>query len=492
MKSRAKNLIFIGAFVVCLGIVFLVLLLTQPKTETDNPDDKAEVIMVVSNERDNIASMKIKNDSGEYTISQDAKGFSINELAGLRQNNTVLNAAGNCAASIKAQALAEENAQDLEKYGLGADNPEASCTVTLKDGSQYTVLYGITAPDGNSVYVRLSDSSDVYVALSSLSRYFYNSKEDYLSLIVKDALANDNVAPTIDLLVVKRKDLDYDIVFEDDTKNYAVDEVSMASSQVMISPVYAYLDITNSNEIIYGLWGLTAAEAVKPFPTEEDFKEYGLDDPFCTVTLYAELQTYELTIGDIASYVVDENGNQTDQPAYYYGYYEGNNIIYRFAADKVKWASFMPVDVLSSMMTSNYIYALDYIDISLNNGEELSYYFDITGDVDEGSLSVTLDGKEADVQSFKLLYQFMLKCPIDSLCLEAPAEDAKQLCFIEYARADGGKDTLEFIDGGANRVIIKLNGTTSFSQPKSYLDVLCSNLKLFASGADGEQLQMIW
>ena len=173
---------------------------------------------------------------------------------------------------------------------------EASCTVTLKDGTSYTVLYGITAPDGNSVYVRLADSKDVYVVLSNSSRYFYNSKESFISLIVKEEITSDNTAPTIDLLKVERKDLDYDIVFEDDTKNYAIDEVSMASSQVMISPVYAYLDITNSNDIIYGLWGLTAASAVKPFPTEADFEEYGLADPFCTVTLFAELQTYTFKI----------------------------------------------------------------------------------------------------------------------------------------------------------------------------------------------------
>ena len=61
------------------------------------------------------------------------------------------------------------------------------------------------------------------------------------------------------------------------------------------------------------------------------------------------------------------------------------------------------------------------------------------------------------------------------------------MCLTE---AEG--DVVEYYDGGANTVIIKLNGTTSFSQPKSYLDVLESNLALFASGASGEELQMIW
>ena len=86
----------------------------------------------------------------------------------------------------------------------------------------------------------------------------------------------------------------------------------------------------------------------------------------------------------------------------------------------------------------------------------------------------------------------MLKCPIDALCLEEPASDAKLLATIEFARASGGGDTLEFYDAGNNRVIIKLNGTTSFSQPRSYLNVLESNLALFASGAPADELQEVW
>ena len=86
----------------------------------------------------------------------------------------------------------------------------------------------------------------------------------------------------------------------------------------------------------------------------------------------------------------------------------------------------------------------------------------------------------------------MLKCPIYSLCLEDPAEDAKLLARIDYRRVDGGGDVLEFYDDTTNRVIIKLNGTTSFSQPKSYLDVLHQNIKIFANGGTGDDLQKVW
>ena len=167
-------------------------------------------------------------------------------------------------------------------------------------------------------------------------------------------------------------------------------------------------------------------------------------------------------------------------------------MIFLFSSESVPWATFQPIDILSSLVTSNYVMRLDYIDVQLHNTEDINYYFDVTGDLDAGELSVTLDGEPKDTEDFKLMYQFMLKCPIDDICLEDPPADAKLLARIEYVLDGGGGDVVEYYDGGANTVIIKLNGTTSFSQPKSYLDVLESNLALFASGASGEELQMIW
>ena len=300
MSKSAKNLLVIGIFVLSMALVLLLLVLTAPKEE----DDVVVVdntMALVSYERDNIDFFKITNESGEYTVRQTVKSWTVDELDGLDLSTTVLAAAGNCITSVTGQQLVEENATDLAKYGLSEDDFVSRVDVTLKDGTTYTVYYGIETPDGNHLYARMSDSSDVYTVLATASRYFTYIKEDYVSVVILPELTVNNVAPTIDLLTITRKDLDYDIIFEDDTKNYAVDDISMASSQVMISPVYAYLDITNSNDIIYGLWGLSAVQAEVAFPTEEDMAEYGLDDPFCSVVLNAELQDYILYIGEVAA-----------------------------------------------------------------------------------------------------------------------------------------------------------------------------------------------
>ncbi len=493
MSKNIKTLVYIGIFVACMALVLGILLLSEADFSKDPVDDTETAINLVEGERDSLLSILVENKSGNFTVSKGPKSFTVNELKDLAQNTTVLNAVGNCISTVTAVDTVEENATDLAKYGLAENEYEAKVTVTKIDGTNYTVYFGKNTPDGENVYVRMGDSNDVYTTKSTTASYFFYDKTEFVSLIIMEELTQANTAPTIDYMTVTRKDWDYDVKFEDDTKNYSADEISMASSQVMISPVYAYLDITHSNDVIYGLWGLQAEAATVPFPTEEDFAEYGLDDPYCTVKLDAELNTYELILGDAAGYYYDEDGNVSDEVSHYYGYFNGIDCIFVFSVDELPWATFMPIDILSSLMTSNYILNLDYIDIKLDNKEKVDYYFDLNDDEDETEVDGTLNRLNAiNGEDFKVLYQFMLKCPIDTLCLVDPAEDAKLLCTIDYRRIDGGGDILEFYDDGNNRVTIKLNGTTSFSQPKSYLNVLEQNLAIFANGGTADDLQEVW
>lgn len=491
MTKRVKNLLIIGAFIASMAVVLLLLVLTQPKADVDDEVSDSTTIEVLSYNRDDIATMTVKNSKGEFTVRNAVAGFTIDDYAEFTQNSTTMGAMGRCVTQINARALVEENAQDLAKYGLSADAPEAQCEVTLKDGTNYTVYFGINAPDGSTRYFRLADSNDVYTVLLNSSSYFYYDSTDFISLVVTDELTNNNTAPTIDWMTVTRKDLDYDIRFEDDTKNYAVDEVSMASSQVMISPVYAYLDISNSNAIIYGMWGLTASDVICVHPTEEDLEKYGLADPFCTVNIDAELQNYHLDIGNVASYQLDNNGEPTSTPAEYYCIYRGIDIIYTFASSEVPWASFMPIDIISSMMTGNLIYNLDYIDIDYYADTAASYHFDIVGDEDAATVDVKLNGAEYVGDDFKELYKFILWCPNDDICLDDPG-DAPLIARMELHCTDGDRDIVEFYDTGANRVTVKLNGVTSYSQPISYLNVLQQNIEKFMSGASGDELQTVW
>lgn len=494
MSKRVKNLLVIGLFILSMAIVLVILIATQPKKPEETPTDLNVTIPVVTYRRDDTASFTIKNETGEFTIKNGVSGFSIPDFAGLRQNSTTMGAAAKCVAELTAQALVEENAQDLEKYGLSAEAPAASCDVVMKDGTAYTLYFGIDSPDGTTRYVRKADSNDVYTTLLTSSGYMFYSKEDFLSLVVTEELKNNNTVPTLDHMTVTRKDFDYVVEFIDDSKKYSSEEVSMASAQVMISPVYAYLDITNSNAIMYGLWGLTASRAVAAHPDEETFKTYGIDDPFCEVNLDAELQNYNLKIGNVCEYELDDNGNPTSTPYSYYCYFNQVDILFVLPVSEIPWVNFRPIDILTSGTTGNYIYSLDYIDFdfSLPGEEPVSYHNEMTCDLENKTfIEATIDGTVIEEMDYKQFYQFILKNPIDDLCFDEP-DEASKVAKIDIVRQDGGSDVLEFYDVGNGRVTVKLNGVTSFSQPISYLKVLKQNIQTLISGGTKDDLVEVW
>ena len=73
--------------------VALLLIFTQPGNEDEDEESQTTVdttIALFDGRSEDVASINVKNESGEFTISQDAKGFHIDELDGLDQNETTL------------------------------------------------------------------------------------------------------------------------------------------------------------------------------------------------------------------------------------------------------------------------------------------------------------------------------------------------------------------------------------------------------------------
>ena len=162
MSKNVKTLLYIGIFVACMALVLGILVLTDREpAEDENNEVVTDVSYLVEGSREQLESILIENKINTFTVGRNAKGLVIKELEGLDQNSTLLNAVGNCIASITTAQLVEENAADLAKYGLAEDDYEAKVTVTKYGNTQYVVYFGDTTPDGDTVYVRLADSKAV-------------------------------------------------------------------------------------------------------------------------------------------------------------------------------------------------------------------------------------------------------------------------------------------------------------------------------------------
>ena len=438
-----------------------------------------ESLSVLSGKKEDVRSVSVKNSKGSFTLDNPLSGkanLTIDKLSGINQNETLVKSMLENSANLEAEKLVEENAEDMGKYGL--KKPCAQFTVKYADDTEKTVLIGDESVDGNSRYLKVSDEKKVYLVKNSKVTYY---TDDYTSFVSNSIFPQQDQNQEYGRLTISRTDLKYDMVFEDDpTSNTA-----MASSQVMTSPVFAYLDVNISTDITHGMWGLTASgcEAVKP--DEKTLKKYGLDKPVCTVNFKGDDYNYTLNVGN--PIYGAESGSTTVGEKEIYGYYctvsgnSGTDCIYRIALGNLPWVTVKADEIKSDVIIARFLADLD--SITLSGEKNFRFSLESTGTSEENAdtKSVTLDGKELDVENFKTFYQGMIACPSIELCFDEPKAENKYLT-VELHAKNGEKQILEFYKDTSRRTIMKNNGKTSYRIENTWVQTLMDNAQKVVDG----------
>lgn len=502
MNSKIKSIIICAVVIVCLGVTLLVLNLTGKNDDSSSDisssiaDSKSTIPLMngIADNLDNtyVKSVEITNEKDSFTISQiksKTAEWEIKELKEIEQSNIVYSGLASGIASLSATDIVEENAGDLSKYGL--KNPKTKFTVEFSDdkNTKKTYLIGDISPKESDYYICEDGQSKVYTIDSGSLAYFFYTKEDFISLTLLDKPASDDDYPDFIKETISVKSLGYDMVIT--TPKESLDY--MPSAQVMTEPVFAYLDVTNSASITHGMWGLSASAAVAAHPDKNDFKKYGISDPMTKVTLETGDGTYTLSIGN-PIYAKDSDGKETSAVEYYYTYLDGvsgKDVIFKVSTASLPWAGVNPSDFISGLMTYNA--ATDLKSVVVDDGKEktefkLKSVVDPDAEADEDGQkqmmlsSVTLNGKNLDVEVWKGWYQYLLQCPTTEVYFKEP--ENKCYLTVSINRNDGGKDVLKFFKDTNRRTIVKLNGKTSYRIESSYVNKLVSNMKLAVEGKE--------
>ncbi len=500
MNSKVKSIIICAVVIICLGVTLLVLTLTGNKDDSSSDisssvSDSEKTIPLTNDIAENldktyVKTVEVKNEKDSFTVNQiknKTDEWEIKPLHGIEQSSVAYSGMASVITSLSATDIAEENAEDLSKYGL--EKASAQFTVTFSDdnNTKRTYLIGDIAPNGDDYYVCEKGKNTVYTVASGELSYFFYTKEDFIALTMLDKPASDDDYPDFIRETITSESLDYDMVIEtpDDTLS------SMPSAQVMTEPVYAYLDATNSAEITHGIWGLTATSAVAAKPDKKDFKKYGLLNPITKVKLETSDGTYTLYIGDPV-YAKDSQGKETTTVESYYTYLDGvsgKDVIFKVSAESLPWVGAEPPDFISSLMTYNA--ATDLKSVVVDDGKKKTVFklkaaIDPDAQVVEGEdpemklTSVKLNGKELNIDVWKSWYQVLLQCPTTEVYFEEP----KTECYLTVSinRNDGGGDVLKFYKDTNRRTIVKLNGKTSYRIKASYVNKLVSDMQRSIEG----------
>ncbi len=493
MNGKLQGIIVCGVVAACLGGVMLFLNSTNGGTDTESSSksgisapNKDESVVILERSSNDITAVKVVNEYGVFTLEKPESGksnWTIGELGNVNQNATAESSMVSNLDNFEAKKLVEKDVEDMSKYGL--DEPTAEFVVSYSDGTDVTVHVGSVSPGNERYsYVSLDDEKTVYMVMGTKLSYYTDPVTEYASLTLL-AKPSDEDWPDYGKETVSRKDLDYDMTFENNPN-----EVEGLSGQVLTEPIFAYLNITNSSAATHGIWGLTAQSCEVLAPTDEDFKEYGLDDPFAEVRLSGDGYDYTLKIGDPVYQTVGDSSETTDTVTAYYCYFTGVNgvdCIYLVSADSLPWATVKAEDVITSLMTSNYLVDLSDIEV-VYNGEKTVYEVESNGtsaDTNEdGSTAevtkVVCGGKELDIDNFKSFYQYLMGCPTNEIYFEEP--EGESYMTITLNRKDGGKDVMEMYKDSSRRSVVKLNGKPSFRIQSGWTDSFVSNMEKLAKG----------
>ena len=497
MNKKIRNLI-IGIIVLVLLIGALLLLMFLPQNETTEESSEtvsveSTSVQLYSQETDSLDSIVIENESGTITLYREADDvFTVDGLDGIDLNSNVSNVFSYFA-SVSATQLVEEDPADLEKYGLEA--PRATVTVINQDGTENVLLMGNTLPTGSGCYAMVNDDPAVYALGTSLSTY-----ADYkLTDLVDKTVISTWTAPEVEegetapseaeirsmsitggSLAEDLGDIPFTFVMDDYDEDMESFGLS-GSTWLITSPVSASLSSTNSSTIIEACSnGLTADSVEAVFPTEEQLTSYGFDEPYATVEFDRDGEDFRIVIGNS-----DDNGNR-------YVMADGKDIIFVCAESNLPWISIDLDMMISSLIYLPYIDEVSQVDLMIN-GKTYSFIMELgePEEPEEGEEAedpelekVYYNGELLNLDNYRLMYQYFLSAPAESINLEEVSGDLVCTITYHYHKDPDRTDTIEIYQISDRRIALGLNGSIDFTARSAYLTRMEQNIEKLLNGEE--------
>lgn len=482
MKKNIKLIIICAVVVVLLAGVLVFLKLTAPENEEEEKEEEVTSQLLYDKDPLTLALLTITNEYGTYELTRFGEGekafWGVIEYANLPVDGAVISKLVEKASTMTSQRVVVEDPEDISIYGL--DDPSAEVTAEFTDsaGTVRKLIIGNSTPDERQRYFMVDDDPTVYTALNSAVSCFLSDKHDVIARTIYTAKQPENESDTtnytrINKITVKRPDIDYDFVIEYDVRLDNPDIMTGNSSEyVVTSPIYRDLNPDKANSVTTSIFGLKASDLAILNPEENDFEALGLNDPSAVKILF-EINggdTIDITVGND---YIDEDGKKAGR----FVYVDGIDIIYIFTEETLPWLTVKPMDIVTTMITSNYVYDLDSFDIVTDNK---NMHFTFEGN-DAKTFKVWLGGNEVNADKFKTLYQFILRAPSDELYFEET--DAEPAVTVTI-KTGSGQDVIEFIPDQNRKAIIRLNGKSAYKCASAYVDRLVKNLELYENGQD--------
>lgn len=486
MNKITKKAVISAAALLVLGAVLAVLLIFFPENAEDSPSsENVPTVSVTDKKRENVKSVAVENKSGSFLFTRAEKTVDSNteffwtsgEMLGVKQDETLVNALVGGLASLSRQPLVEENADNLEKYGL--ENPLATVNVTFDDGTAVKLYFGVSNPLNTAYYFRTDDNNVMTADKETVSGVFADIR-DFAELTLTESLSDT----TVEKVLIERKDFETPVEIRYMSEILQDDDFVSATQNThkFVSPFTAEVDESAGSAVYNDLCSLTMSRCAYLEKSAENLEKCGLTDPYAVVSFTLGTNEYRLTIGG----EVKQNNGQTTVTTGYYAALDKAEGIFELAKDEAVWRTFSPEKLISKRPLSPYIYYVTKIYVKT---EDKEYEFDIDGE----NKKFFYDGNELDTELFRSWYQQLIGSYGEEYYTEevsgSPVFSVKFFYTEEYAEKYGcTENTVEFYRLDERKSAAVLDGKPIFKVSAIYAQRLTENVLRLINGEDIKNL----
>ncbi|HBM80388.1 MAG TPA: hypothetical protein DD426_06060 [Clostridiaceae bacterium] len=395
MKKR--NLIILLVLLAVLAASYIYISKRPSKTKDQGSDTQAVKLLELDSKK--IVKINIKNKDGILELEKKNDKWALTSEGGINIDQNIVDTIVSTFSALNADKIVSSNPGNLGEYGLSSPS---SATAILEDGSEKVVYVGDKTPDGNNYYGMVKGDPKVYLLSSADGQHLMYTVADIRN---KDILTKID-SEKLNYIKIVRNNKTIELKKNDEK---AQTGQAQLDSGWNITQPYSRVYGTDSEKlspVLDALGKLTVSDVVED--KASDLGKYGLDKPSMEIMQKDDKNTLDIYFGKD----VDDS--------YIYFSVKGLDGVYKMSKSNLDALNIKPFDVTAKFA---YIVSIDDVDkITIESGGKTDTAVltrttkkaEKSGDKDEVVTTYTLNGKNADEDKFKDLYQKIIGLIVDS------------------------------------------------------------------------------
>ena len=455
MSQKLKSLyILCGVFLVITTVVVLLIVFTNG--DEPLPSNPVSDIDVHTVNTEDITDIKVENESGEFHLVHGDEKFLIKGREDVDIIDYKLTEIAENIADIKAMKIINDGLENKDEYGLL--QPHSTISVTLKDGSAYTVYIGDEAV-GGGFYMYTSMTEHIYTYDQYVANAFLQTRmELYTVGYIAQGLSLENFSSFIitsgnDTIASIRKRP----APEDGTENL--------NDYEMIAPLRRNGNINTiegtdaSPGLITKFAAVIPNEAVCDDVNNDTLKEYYLKTPAYTLNVRYEDKNVNIELSE----KIDNE--------YYYVRLKDGKIIFKMDAAVIEFIENNTVYFMERNLYLREIGLLSGLNVNIE-GKEYDFRIGNSDSENVVDMTVIYNGESMFQNEFRRLYMILVTTEFNNI---GGTITGQPYLTVRYDLKRGTSDTIKFYKINDTTVCADINGREQYTLLKVDVDFFITN-----------------